>query len=46
MDAKHLEDFIVRNTENIYEAFWKLTKNNAILVVVDENDKFQGVVTS
>lgn len=41
MYAQHLEDFIIRDTEDIYKAFWKLTKNSGILVVVDEEDKFK-----
>lgn len=43
--AKRLENYVINENESIYKAHWKLYKNGDILVVLDDNEKYQGVLT-
>lgn len=44
MYAKHLSDYIIKKDESIYKAHWLLHKNRGIVIVIDENEKFKGVI--
>ena len=45
MYSKHLRDYIVCENEDIYKAHWKLYKNGSILIVVDTEEKYRGLIT-
>lgn len=45
MYAKHLNNYIISEKEDIYKAHWKLHKNGDILLVVNETQTFVGVIT-
>lgn len=45
MYSKHLKDYIIRENEDLYKAHWKLYKNGSILIVVDSDEKYKGVIT-
>ncbi|WP_286153228.1 hypothetical protein [Sporofaciens musculi] len=43
--VRKLDDYLVNLKDDIFFAHWKLHKNGAILLVLDENGDFQGVAT-
>ena len=45
MYNKHIEDFVVSYNDSIYKAVWKYHKSPKILVVLDNQEKFLGVLT-
>lgn len=45
MYSKHLEDFVISINDNVYKASWKYHKNGRILLVLDNEEKFAGVIT-
>jgi hypothetical protein len=45
MYKKFLEDFIINESKSVTDGFWQVNKNNMILIVVDNDDKFIGVLT-
>lgn len=46
MYSNHVIDFVVKKDESIANVFWKYNKHKKITIVVDENNKFVGVLTS
>lgn len=44
MNFSILADFTVLATDSIQEVSWMLERNNAIVVVMDENSKYMGVI--
>lgn len=45
MYSRHLKDYIIYENEDIYTAHWKLHKNGSILIVMDEDERYKGLVT-
>lgn len=46
MYSKHLKNWIISDTNSVYKAHWQLYKGGlGILIVVGEDDKFEGVIT-
>ena len=46
MYAKFLENFIVKENVGIYETCWRFYRSGGkILIVVDEEEKYMGIVT-
>lgn len=45
MYSSFLEDFIINENSTIMEAYWKYGHNKKILIVVDDNNEFKGVIT-
>ncbi len=43
--SRWLEDFIVKKSDSVYYAHWKLYRSKAILAVLDDDGRFAGVVT-
>lgn len=41
----YLDDYIIHKNESIYYAHWKLYRNKCILVVLDDNNVMEGIVT-
>ena len=45
MYSKRLKDYIICENENLYKAHWKLYKNGSILIVVDRDERYKGLIT-
>lgn len=45
MEKQIWDDYIIYDKDDIYYAHWKLYRNKCILVVLDENEIFKGVLT-
>lgn len=45
MTENALKNYTIKISESIYTAHWKLYRNNTILVVLDEENKYKGVIT-
>lgn len=45
MYSRHLKDYIIYENEDIYTAHWKLHKNGSILIVMDEDERYKGLIT-
>lgn len=45
MYPKHLKNYIIYDHEDIYKAHWKLHKNGAILIVLDSDERYKGLIT-
>lgn len=45
MKYEWLNDYIIHKEDSVYYAHWKLYRNKSILIVVDEEDLFEGVIT-
>lgn len=45
MKYEWMNDYIVHKEDSIYYAHWKLYRNKSLLVVVDDQDLFEGIVT-
>lgn len=45
MYPRRLKDYVINEDEDIYKAHWKLYKNGSILVVVDSDEKYKGLIT-
>ena len=43
--VRNLDDYLVNLDDDIFFAHWKLHKNGAILLVLDENGDFRGIAT-
>ncbi|MDE7203517.1 MAG: hypothetical protein K2O91_16855 [Lachnospiraceae bacterium] len=47
MYKEYLEDFVINENESVYKACWQYQRNKeALLLVVDSDNKFKGVVGS
>ena len=47
MNNKTLEQYIIKEKDSVFEAYWKYKHNeNKILLVVDDNNNFSGVITA
>lgn len=44
MYKEYLEDFIINEDESVYKACWQFQRNRAMLLVIDNDGKFKGVV--
>ncbi len=44
MYKKFLKKYISKSDVNIYKVFWQFSMSNAIIIVVDDNDKFVGII--
>ena len=45
MYAKRLKEYVICEEEDLYKAHWMLYKNGSILIVVDADEKYKGVIT-
>lgn len=45
MYNRGIEEFVVSCNDSIFKAVWKYHKNQKIIIVVDENEKFLGILT-
>lgn len=45
MRSKWLDDYVVHKNDSVYYAHWKLYRNKSILIVVDDDNFFEGVIT-
>ncbi len=44
MYIKHLKKHIVHKDVNIYKTFWQFSMSNLLIIVVDDNEKFIGII--
>lgn len=44
MCNKRIQDFIVYEEENVFEAYWRYCKYRIPFMVLDKNNKFVGLV--
>ena len=44
MYSKFLKDCVVKTTDSLYEVYWRGRHNDSMLCVLDDKDKFVGII--